>query len=214
MLDQPTKPNALSEVEKQVGSNGTSNFVAWIVKRRITLSLILFTLLIALNLLVFRTRPYLPFDRQQLGSVVGTSLAIAGLAIRSWAAGTLHKSSEVTTIGPYSLVRNPLYVGSFLMIFGFCILMKDWLSLAFALGPLAVLYWFQVRAEERYLSTRFGEAWSEYANKTGRFLPCSLTNQFLLGWSAAQWLRNREYQAMFATVIALAGLCALATFQS
>ena len=75
--------------------------------------------------MVLRTQPIMPFNLNQFGSVLGTGMALAGLAIRSWAAGTLHKMKELTRSGPYAMVRNPLYVGSFFMMFGFCALIAD-----------------------------------------------------------------------------------------
>lgn len=179
------------------------SFVDRIVRRRIAISLTCFLSLIVLNLVIRRTLPFNPIDGTQLGSMLGMGSVLAGLSIRSWAAGTLHKSAEVTSIGPYALVRNPLYVGSFLMMFGFCILMKDWFALAFAAGPLTVLYWFQVRVEEHNLSNWFGPAWEQYAACTGRFFPRKLNWSLFSGWSAGQWLRNREYQAVFATSMGL-----------
>lgn len=182
----------------------------WLSKWRIKISLMAFSLLIAFNFLVLGTRPYHPLVPICLASVLGTSLVMFGLAIRTWAAGTLHKSQEVTTVGPYALVRNPLYVGSFFMMFGFCTLMKDWLAMAFVIGPITVLYWYQVRVEERNLSNRFHDEWHQYFGTTGRFLPRSISRSVLAYWSFRQWLKNREYQAVIATLIALAALGFLA----
>ncbi|MGQ9778865.1 MAG: methyltransferase family protein [Bacillota bacterium] len=41
-----------------------------------------------------------------------------GMAVRLWAAGYIHKNEEVTTSGPYGLVRHPLYLGSFCLGLG------------------------------------------------------------------------------------------------
>ena len=45
------------------------------------------------------------------------SLALVGLGevIRIWAAGHLRKEQVMTTGGPYRSIRNPLYLGSFLI---------------------------------------------------------------------------------------------------
>src|SRR5688500_5819202 len=39
---------------------------------------------------------------------------------RSWSAGILRKGCDLTMSGPYSVCRHPLYLGSFLMLVGFC----------------------------------------------------------------------------------------------
>ena len=213
-MEEETPTTALCAKEPNPSVRYYPSFVQWIVRRRIAISLTCFLLLIVVNFVVRRTVPFSPIDVTQLGSLSGMVFVLAGLAIRSWAAGTLHKSAEVTSIGPYAVVRNPLYVGSFLMMLGFCILMKDWLALAFAAGPLAVLYWFQVRVEERNLATWFGTAWEQYASRTGRFFPRNLSNQMFSGWSGSQWLRNREYQAIYATLAGLASLWLLVAGRS
>ena len=42
-------------------------------------------------------------------------MALAGLAVRAWAAGVIKKDQELTTSGPYAFTRNPLYLGSLLL---------------------------------------------------------------------------------------------------
>jgi protein-S-isoprenylcysteine O-methyltransferase Ste14 len=136
----------------------------------------------------------------------GLGLIAAGLAIRSWAAGTLHKMAEVTTAGPYAIVRHPLYVGSFLMMLGFCTIIDDGENIVFVLGPFLALYLVAVRKEERALAQRFTEEWTAYASRTPRFLPRRLRREPFEAWSLQQWLGNREYQAVLASLAGVAGL--------
>src|SRR4051812_36087905 len=49
---------------------------------------------------------------------IGLMVAIAGEAIRVWAAGHLEKSREVTRSGPYRWTRHPLYFGSSVIALG------------------------------------------------------------------------------------------------
>ena len=48
----------------------------------------------------------------------GVTLSALGLVVRAWAAGTIHKDRVLTTGGPYSYTRNPLYLGSLFLGFG------------------------------------------------------------------------------------------------
>ena len=48
----------------------------------------------------------------------GIGIAVAGEAIRIWAAGHLEKGREVTRSGPYQWTGHPLYVGSSIMALG------------------------------------------------------------------------------------------------
>ncbi len=178
----------------------------WLARRRIAISLIGFTTLVVFNVFVRQTIPNNPMAIDQLPVALALSLLLIGLGIRSWSAGTLDKSRTLTTVGPYSLVRNPLYVGSFLMMIGFCILCRDWPTLAFAAGPMAVVYWFQVRFEEKRLARLFPNQWPDYVRSTPRFFPNRLSKRILAGWSLAEWLRNREYKAIAASSTGLVGV--------
>lgn len=136
----------------------------------------------------------------QLG--FGLILVASGLALRTWAAGTLRKHRGLTTTGPYSIIRNPLYVGTFMMVGGFALLANAstivWVSAVacFAMCVCAVLH------EERTLSNHFGVAWHQYTHTTPRFVPRRLTPRNST-WSLQEWVRNREYQAVLATITGL-----------
>lgn len=183
-------------------------WLARLVRRRVIISLLLFTSLVLLDMFVLAVRPRDIFDWRDPGTVLGEVLVLVGLAIRSWAAGTLAKCKSLIRIGPYALVRNPLYVGSFLMMFGFCTLVHDWQSIWFVIGPIAALYWLAVRHEETRLAQWFPHDWPLYAARTPRFVPLRWSTAALHGWSGALWLRNREYRALLWSAISLAGLVA------
>lgn len=179
---------------------------AAVTKRRVAISLFLFTSLIVVDMFVLHVLPRNILDWSNAGTVIGELLLSAGLAIRTWAAGTLQKSKSLIRQGPYALVRNPLYVGSFLMMFGFCTLIHDWHSIWFIVGPIAALYWLQVRHEETKLAQWFPDEWADYAATTPRFIPRRLSAAALEGWSLTLWVHNREYQALIWSLVSLAGL--------
>lgn len=80
----------------------------------------------------------------------------------------------LNTTGTYSLVRNPLYLGNFLM----------WLSMAMVTGSVwfviavTLAFWIYYErimyAEESFLRTRFGDAYLDWASKTPAFVPTHL----------------------------------------
>jgi protein-S-isoprenylcysteine O-methyltransferase Ste14 len=68
----------------------------------------------------------------------GIGYIIAGLLVRLWSNGYAIKNDKLTTSGPYAFVRNPLYVGTFLIALGFVIVLNMggqvwhfWLSCCF-----------------------------------------------------------------------------------
>lgn len=173
---------------------------AWLVKRRVRLTVIIFVALMAEDVLI-GIRPHDLFDARNPESVAGAVLIAAGLAVRSWAAGILRKSRELSTSGPYAMIRNPLYIGSFLVMGGFCTLIDDFENIFFVMGPVAGLYYLQVLHEERFLSRQFGSAWLEYAQQVPRFIPRRFPVAPFVDWSRQEWLGNREYRAFGAVLL-------------
>ncbi len=178
--------------------------ISWIVRRRVRITSIVFVTLLGASV-VNGARPHDLTNLHETKSIVGLGLVFAGLAIRSWAAGILHKGSKLTTIGPYAIIRNPLYVGSFMMMAGFGALIDQW-QIWIALTPFLVLFVYAVKTEERLLAKHFGQAWCDYAKRTPRFVPRRLTGATAGKWDFRRWIGNREYRAVSAAAIGLVAL--------
>ena len=98
---------------------------------------------------------------------------ILGLFCRIWA--TLYvgarKLHTLVSEGPYSICRNPLYVGSFLVAVSAGLFLKS-LTFAAALGfAMAAYVWATVPAEERQLRETLGPAYDEYLKNVPRYWP-------------------------------------------
>ena len=80
------------------------------------------------------------------------------------------KASRLVTGGIYRVSRNPMYLGMACLLTAWAI----WLGALWPwLGPVAfVLYItrFQIRPEERVLTTLFGEAYTDYTQRVRRWL--------------------------------------------
>ncbi|MDE0204959.1 MAG: isoprenylcysteine carboxylmethyltransferase family protein [Candidatus Tectomicrobia bacterium] len=103
----------------------------------------------------------------------GVMLVIACVLGRCWAMLYIggNKNGRLTTTGPYSLCRNPLYVFSVLGVAG-CGLMIQSLTYAVLLTSVALAILFQAaRSEEGYLAEKFGEDYAAYRRRTPRFVP-------------------------------------------
>ncbi len=48
-------------------------------------------------------------------------LVVPGVWLRAYAAGYVRKNAELTQTGPYAYTRNPLYLGSIMIAFGFAV---------------------------------------------------------------------------------------------
>jgi protein-S-isoprenylcysteine O-methyltransferase Ste14 len=124
--------------------------------------------------LVFYKPPaILPPWALEVGELLGLVLLATAAFGRIWClvfvAG--RKNNLVVAEGPYSVVRNPLYVFSFLGAVGFGLAVENpLLALVLAVG-FALYYTFVVRGEEQYLTSQFGKAYQDYCDRTPRWLP-------------------------------------------
>jgi protein-S-isoprenylcysteine O-methyltransferase Ste14 len=157
--------------------------------------------------------PFVVFATPTSSSILlGSAVAVVGLVIRGWAAGTIEKGTALATLGPYAYTRNPLYLGSFLVGIGLALAGGDWIwLLVFAAFFLAV-YVPTVRQEARELRELFGERYRAYAASvpafTPRVTPYSGGPDQRAGFSWGRYLHHREWEAALG-VLALVGVLAL-----
>ena len=105
------------------------------------------------------------------GFWMGTPVVAIGEMIRIWSHGYLRKARQLATSGPYAYVRNPLYLGNFLIGFGFFLMIwHPMIGIVFTIGFFSV-YWLTVKGEEQRLAFKFGSAYADYFQKVPRFLP-------------------------------------------
>ena len=103
---------------------------------------------------------------------VGYIMLMLGVAVRLWA--TLYiggrKSRELITDGPYSMCRNPLYVGTMLLAIGASLCLENILLLAATLLIFVPVHAYAVVLEERRLAEAFGAEFVAYRQRVPRFL--------------------------------------------
>jgi protein-S-isoprenylcysteine O-methyltransferase Ste14 len=105
--------------------------------------------------------------------LAGYVFLLAGLAIRIWSIFYIggRKSHELVTEGPYSLCRNPLYVGTLLLAIGAGLSFENVLMLAAVILILLPLHLLAARWEEKHLLELFPDAFPAYAKRVPRFWP-------------------------------------------
>lgn len=138
-------------------------------------------------------------------------LVVPGVWLRAYAAGYVRKNAELTRTGPYAYTRNPLYLGSMMIAFGFAWASASWIIFAALALLFAAIYIPTIQSEEAYLRQHFPD-FDEYAAKVPRLFP-RLTpaafpaHQNASGgrFSSERWRHHREYNALMgAGVIYLA----------
>ena len=105
--------------------------------------------------------------------VLGGVVFCAGAAIRIWSSAYIcaRKSRDVVRTGPYSVCRNPLYWGTFLMVAAFPLLLKSPILAAAMLPPILLYVWAVVPIEERVMSSRHGDEYAAYCHAVSRWWP-------------------------------------------
>ena len=126
----------------------------------------------------------------------GLPIALAGLALRAWAAGCLAKNQRLSTGGPYAHTRNPLYLGTLLVAAGLVVASRNpGLGALFAAVFLFV-YLPVIQLEEQHLRRLFPE-YAEYAAAVPALRP-RLTRAPQKNphpFDIRLYLRNKEYKA-------------------
>lgn len=110
---------------------------------------------------------------RELALAAGLVAVVAAMLGRLWCALYIagRKNAELCQDGPYSLVRNPLYVFSFIGATGVA-LASARLGLVPAIATVFVLYYhFVVKSEERRLSELFPQSYPAYRAEVPRSLP-------------------------------------------
>jgi protein-S-isoprenylcysteine O-methyltransferase Ste14 len=135
---------------------------------------------------------------------IGGSLAFVGIVIRAWATGHIRKNDELTVSGPYSLTRNPLYLGSFIIGLGFSIAGGNFIIPAMFLACFAVIYAPVMQREMEYLKHRFPSEYELYQATVPLFFPRLTPGKMGQGhFSFHRYVRHREYQALAGFVAAI-----------
>lgn len=132
-------------------------------------------LAIAAGVLVAVSRPAIPLS--SAGAIAIDSCAwvlfLTGAFVRFWS--TLYiggrKTHGVISEGPYSIVRNPLYFGTFLVGLSIALMLHSLVFLACV--ALGVVFYARatIPAEERQLLALHGEEYAAYLNRVPRLWP-------------------------------------------
>ena len=109
----------------------------------------------------------------------GALLVLAGQGLRLWAVrhiGTISRTrttryGPLMTAGPYAIVRNPLYVGNWLLWTGFAV----WSRLLWMIPVAWLIFFVQYRAiakwESSFIRSKYPGTYDEYARHVKPWMP-------------------------------------------
>jgi len=113
--------------------------------------------------------------------IIGLAIYFLGLALRYVARIYLGRyfsthvriqaDHQLIIVGPYRILRHPLYVGLLLLVVGVPLYIGNWLTFIIALISLTGLLNIRILHEERMLLLKFGSVYSTYLKQSYRFIP-------------------------------------------
>jgi len=198
------------QITRQMEAQGN-----WLFRWRSYLPFLLLPLLVAA--LREYQHPLQSSSWHLLWSFFGLSISLLGLAVRCVTVGRVpvgtsgrntrcQVADQLNTLGIYSVVRHPLYLGNFLIGLGIFLSPFHWgLSLIYSLAFW--LYYERIMAaEEAFLKKKFPKDFLSWAASTPAFWPeLSLWKPALLPFSVRTVLR-REYTGLLVVVSFHTGL--------
>ncbi|RLA99396.1 MAG: hypothetical protein DRG37_04840 [Deltaproteobacteria bacterium] len=133
--------------------------------------------------------------------IMGFMVLLLGEALRFWAAGHISKNNELTTSGPYGHLQSPLYLGSFIVGTGLCIMARN--PVIWLLTTLVFFFSYIPRKKAKEwnrLERLFGEEFIKYRSEVHYFIP--RLDPYPGGnkhpWSLSAAIENTEHQTAIA----------------
>lgn len=107
--------------------------------------------------------------------VVGFALILLGQIIRVSARGYKSENSQDSHAliqgGPYQVVRNPMYLGIFLIGLGVVLTVFKWWAVAIFITVFIIRYILLIYTEEKKLKLMFPDTYPQYCRKVPRIFP-------------------------------------------
>lgn len=135
--------------------------------------------------------------------VLGLEIVLCGEALRIWATGYLYKEEFLAVNGPFAYTRNPLYLGSFIIGFGFCLAAQSLNIFIVYLILFLFIYRISIKREEDTLQQKFGQEFVLYKERVPRIFP-SMTPYQTNVYSEFSWgqvKKNKEWMSLIGVII-------------
>ncbi len=119
------------------------------------------------------------------------ALILCGAAIRFWCNGVLRKSREICQIGPYAIIRHPMYTGTFFITLGYLLLLNIELRVVAGLMGCVILVciWRAIYEERRFSRIGMHDGYQAYKHNVPMLLP--------LPWVISRAINERRFSGHF-----------------
>jgi protein-S-isoprenylcysteine O-methyltransferase Ste14 len=150
----------------------------------------------------------------ELWEVICLLVALSGVAVRALTVGfaASHTSGRNTeeqvadslnTTGMYSIVRNPLYLGNFVIILGVVLFLRIWWIPVLYATLFALYYERIIFAEEMFLRKKFTQDYLAWSSQTPAFFPKFALWKYPAAPFSYKKVLRREYHGVMGLVMFL-----------
>lgn len=150
--------------------------------------------------------------------IISVSLVIVamGQIWRCWSAGVIGlyrgenvKALKLATKGPYSLMRNPLYFGNFVIGLGWSIIAGKWAVIIFVVSFIVLYVLVIIPHEEEFLLTKFGHEYEEYCKRVKMFWPVKIDAEDIKAPADWEIISKSEIHTIISTITGTAIIIAV-----
>ena len=177
---------------------------------------------------MFRWRDYTPIplivillaieSPTVISATMGTLILVFGEMFRIYSVSFIgsisrtrkdHTGTALVDVGPFAWVRNPLYIGNFLIVFGLSVYAGSlWFTLL-VVALFAFQYYHIVRYEEKVLHEKFGEEYARYTQRVPAWIPKKWPSLSELAWPETFTPAIKSERRTLTTLVALLTLLML-----
>ena len=118
------------------------------------------------------------------GAVLALWCIVAFIVIGRGTPAPFDPPRRLVVVGPYRLVRNPMYIGAGLALAGAALFYESWALLGYCAAFMLVTHLFVVTYEEPTLQATFGAPYERYCERVHRWWP-----------GGSSWLRETDNSA-------------------
>lgn len=156
--------------------------------------------------------------RKSSWEIISVSLVIIALGQiwRCWSAGVIGlyrgenvKALKLATKGPYSLMRNPLYFGNFIIGLGWSLIAGKFAVIIFVISFIVLYVLVIIPHEEEFLRTKFGHEYEEYCAGVKMFWPVKIDIDAITAQVDWEIIRKSEIHTIISTITGTAIIIAV-----
>ncbi|MGE5342413.1 MAG: methyltransferase family protein [Candidatus Omnitrophota bacterium] len=136
---------------------------------------------------------------------IGFFFVVAGMFFRAWASGYINKDKELATKGPFSLTRNPLYFGNFILGMGIAIAGHNLASYIIFFVFYLTFFPFLMVYEDKRLKLKFGDEYDAWKKRTYVFFP-KIQRIESSDFNISYYMKNKEYRVLYFSFLVIAVL--------